>query len=157
MRMHKAILTCCIILLLSGSIDAFLASKCLKRACRFQAPQMCENKPQKPTDGMMQRPILDNFITKAIYSLEMLRIKVMAEKPSEENDGWSGEPRAWANDDSLAQKVCPDREPISHFYLLPDHIYSDTISMPALGFEHLPSGPARPAEAVDRREHCGAV
>jgi hypothetical protein len=56
-------------------------------------------------DGMMQRPVLDNAVTKAIYSLEMLRIKMMKEKPTEENGGWEGEPRAWANDDSLAQRV----------------------------------------------------
>ncbi len=66
---------------------------------------MCENKPQKSTDGMMQRPVLDNIVSKAIYSLEVLRVKIMAEKPSEENGGWSGEQRAWANDDTLAQKV----------------------------------------------------
>jgi len=30
---------------------------------------------------------------------------MMKEQPTEENGGWGGEPRAWAEDDSLAQRV----------------------------------------------------
>ena len=71
---------------------------------RTQRLRMCDS-GKKDSDGMMQRPVLDNAVTKAIYSLEMLRIKMMKEKPTEDNGGWEGEPRAWANDDSLAQKV----------------------------------------------------
>ena len=110
---------------------------------RASGVRMCDAN-KKPDDGMMQRPVLDNLVTKSIYSLEMLRIKVrharlpggallhvyvgsckrglltlppthppaslhavqmMKEKPTEENGGWEGEPRAWADDDSLAQRV----------------------------------------------------
>mmetsp|Transcript_65866 Transcript_65866/g.106804 ORF Transcript_65866/g.106804 Transcript_65866/m.106804 type:complete len:243 (-) Transcript_65866:118-846(-) len=67
--------------------------------------RMCDGKDKKDSDGMMQRPVLDNVVTKAIYSAEMMRIKMMKEGPTEENGGWDGEPRAWANDNSLAQKV----------------------------------------------------
>ena len=80
-----------------------LACGCLL-ARRRSALRMCDDS-KKPTDGMMQRPVLDNIVTKGIYSLEMLRIRMMKEKPTEENGGWEGEPRAWAQEGSLAQKV----------------------------------------------------
>lgn len=60
-------------------------------ARRRSALRMCENS-KKPTDGMMQRPVLDNIVTKGIYSLEMLRIRMVKEKPTEENGGWKGSP-----------------------------------------------------------------
>ena len=60
-----------------------------------------EDGNKKDEMGMMQRPVLDNAVTKALYSLEALRVKMAKETPSEENGGWSGEPKEWANEDSL--------------------------------------------------------
>ena len=93
-----------VLLLLADASDAFFLNRGAVDLIRPRSLHMCEKK-DRPVDGMMQRPVLDNIITKSIYSLEMLRIKLMAEKPGEENGGWNGEPRAWANADSLAQKV----------------------------------------------------
>lgn len=53
----------------------------------------------------MKRPLGDNIVTQAIYTLEMMRVKAQSETPTEENGNWGGEPRAWAEDDSLAQRV----------------------------------------------------
>lgn len=101
---NKFMSTFLVIAVFASVSDAFLLKYSTKVGFRSRSLGMCENK-DKPVDGMMQRPVLDNVVTKSIYSLEMLRVKMMAEKPNEENGGWNGEPRAWANDDSLAQKV----------------------------------------------------
>eukprot|EP00403_Amphidinium_massartii_P030136 CAMPEP_0178401636 /NCGR_PEP_ID=MMETSP0689_2-20121128/16407_1 /TAXON_ID=160604 /ORGANISM="Amphidinium massartii, Strain CS-259" /LENGTH=471 /DNA_ID=CAMNT_0020022469 /DNA_START=117 /DNA_END=1532 /DNA_ORIENTATION=+ len=55
-----------------------------------------------------ERPVLDQLITsgvKKIEELELSRVKAMSEKPSEENQGWSGEPREWADSGSLTQNI----------------------------------------------------
>eukprot|EP00960_Hanusia_phi_P057415 763563-Hanusia_phi.AAC.8 len=46
-----------------------------------------------------------NFLTRLIYNLEMLRVSKSSETPSEGNGMWSGEPREWAEERSLAQKA----------------------------------------------------
>mmetsp|Transcript_63264 Transcript_63264/g.131625 ORF Transcript_63264/g.131625 Transcript_63264/m.131625 type:complete len:248 (+) Transcript_63264:1-744(+) len=60
-----------------------------------------------PEEGKksMERPLGDNIVTKAIYSLEMMRVKASSETPSEENGNWDGEPREWAEQNSVAQRV----------------------------------------------------
>jgi hypothetical protein len=101
--MRRAVL---VALVLSGTIDAFQVAP-VGRLAHLRPLHMCSNDSGNKKDemGMMQRPVLDNVVTKSIYSLEALRIKMMKENPSEENGGWNGEPRVWANEDSLAQKV----------------------------------------------------
>eukprot|EP00929_Paragymnodinium_shiwhaense_P084391 TRINITY_DN45115_c0_g1_i1.p1 TRINITY_DN45115_c0_g1~~TRINITY_DN45115_c0_g1_i1.p1 ORF type:complete len:477 (+),score=101.64 TRINITY_DN45115_c0_g1_i1:67-1497(+) len=60
-------------------------------------------------DGAVtERPLVDQLITggvKAVEAAEMARVKSMSETPSSSNDGWSGEPREWADSDSLTQKI----------------------------------------------------
>lgn len=56
----------------------------------------------------MERPVLDNLVTsfvKAVETAELGRVSAAAETPSELNGGWAGEPRAWANDASLTQRI----------------------------------------------------
>lgn len=56
----------------------------------------------------MERPLVDQMVVagvKAVESAEMARVKASSENPSEENGGWSGEPREWADKDALTQKI----------------------------------------------------
>lgn len=56
----------------------------------------------------MERPVLDNLVTslvKTVETVELGRVKAAAESPSELNGGWAGEPRAWADDTSLTQRI----------------------------------------------------
>ncbi|CAJ1388478.1 unnamed protein product [Effrenium voratum] len=56
----------------------------------------------------MERPLLDNLITsgvKALEAAELQRVKSASETPSEGNGNWSGEPREWANSDSVTQQI----------------------------------------------------
>jgi len=56
----------------------------------------------------MERPLLDNLVTsgvKALEAAELGRVSAASETPSELNGGWSGEPRSWAEEDSLTQRI----------------------------------------------------
>jgi len=56
----------------------------------------------------MERPLLDNMITsgvKALEAAELSRVKSASETPSEENGNWGGEPREWANSNSVTQQI----------------------------------------------------
>eukprot|EP00441_Pelagodinium_beii_P001812 CAMPEP_0197692520 /NCGR_PEP_ID=MMETSP1338-20131121/111218_1 /TAXON_ID=43686 ORGANISM="Pelagodinium beii, Strain RCC1491" /NCGR_SAMPLE_ID=MMETSP1338 /ASSEMBLY_ACC=CAM_ASM_000754 /LENGTH=353 /DNA_ID=CAMNT_0043275189 /DNA_START=91 /DNA_END=1148 /DNA_ORIENTATION=- len=56
----------------------------------------------------MERPLLDQIVTsgvKALETAELKRVKAASEVPSEANGGWSGEPREWADGDSVTQKI----------------------------------------------------
>jgi len=58
--------------------------------------------------AVSERPLLDKLLTssvKTIEALELSRVKAQSEAPSAENGYWSGEPREWANDDSLTQRI----------------------------------------------------
>ena len=44
----------------------------------------------KDSEKTMQRPAADNIITSLIYTVEMARVKLMSEKPSEGNGYWEG-------------------------------------------------------------------
>lgn len=63
----------------------------------------------RETGGAVKdRPFVDQAITagiKAVESLELRRVAASSEQPSEANGGWSGEPREWANAESLTQKI----------------------------------------------------
>jgi hypothetical protein len=45
---------------------------------------------EKDSKKTMQRPAADNIITSLIYTVEMARVKLMSEKPSEGNGYWEG-------------------------------------------------------------------
>mmetsp|Transcript_70710 Transcript_70710/g.167690 ORF Transcript_70710/g.167690 Transcript_70710/m.167690 type:complete len:266 (+) Transcript_70710:2-799(+) len=63
-----------------------------------------ENREKPKT---MMQPIADdaNFVTKAIYNLEMARIGAMSATPTEENGNWNGEPKEWADGMGLVQQI----------------------------------------------------
>ncbi|CAL1166468.1 unnamed protein product [Cladocopium goreaui] len=56
----------------------------------------------------MERPLLDNLVTsgvKALQAAELNRVKSASETPSEANGNWGGEPREWANSNSVTQQI----------------------------------------------------
>lgn len=55
-----------------------------------------------------ERPLLDNLVTsgvKALEAAELNRVKSASETPSEANGNWGGEPREWADSNSVTQQI----------------------------------------------------
>ncbi|CAE7337756.1 GRXC3, partial [Symbiodinium necroappetens] len=89
-------------LLCAPAVCAFLAAFRNKRSIRRQA---AKEDAQVQT---MERPLLDNVITagvKALEAAELKRVRSSSESPSDANGNWGGEPREWANSDSITQQI----------------------------------------------------
>lgn len=91
----------CLLLLAVAGASAFTAcppslSPARHRSCAFTSSWMSASPGGKdPNEGeesrkTMQRPAADNIITSLIYTVEMARVKLMSEKPSEGNGYWEG-------------------------------------------------------------------
>jgi len=63
---------------------------------------------RRSTGAVAERPLLDQIVTGAVRAIEVAelkRVEAQSEAPSEANGGWSGEPREWADADSLTQRI----------------------------------------------------
>lgn len=85
----------------------FAASRGRVRRRLTHVPRFSVGRPVV-VGAVTDRPWFDQFVTssiKAIESAEIQRVRLSSEVPSENNGGWTGEPREWANDTSLTQQI----------------------------------------------------
>mmetsp|Transcript_36863 Transcript_36863/g.85012 ORF Transcript_36863/g.85012 Transcript_36863/m.85012 type:complete len:471 (-) Transcript_36863:211-1623(-) len=77
--------------------------------CRSNSSSSSGSSSSSSSSGpVSERPVLDQLVTSGVKKLEELelgRVKVMSEEPSAENEGWAGEPREWADRNSMTQLV----------------------------------------------------